>query len=997
LLRASARRIDQAHRFDASGFLLQIGGLPLAWRCFDEAPMDVRPRVIAGACCWWSSALIWGVCFSLFSLPAAAQSTVDGSIRGIVRDEQGAILPGVTITATSPDSALPKTTWTDATGSYKLRELAPGVYKIAASLTGFTPFVREKVPVRAGLNLGLDLSLSVGGVAEAVTVATITPMLEIARPGQSVNISGQFQRETPLTSRHNWAQFLEVTPGIVSTQAPRSSAYFFHGSSDISHVLQIDGFDVASAVSNSPSNINLSVEVAADIQVKTGAVTAAAPLGAGAVTNLVSRSGTDMFHGSAGTSYQPKRWNDRNSPQGTSATIALVQPEGSLGGPIMRERLWFFAAAAHTDTTLGISRSATQLANLRTVVPSFDEFGNNNTATYGFVKVTSRLSNAHDLLVSYHRDRNPVGSNLADYANPLSTLATGGPSVSTRLSSTWGPQLVTRVGFAYNGRGSFSQGEAALTPSRLIYQQAFASSGRLTGSTRLATLDNVDSSVLGDYSKAVVTADVTWEHRDRFGAHEVQAGTYLAHMNEVADLAYANQGFYREELVLRDAAHPELGAVPFHRIVAGTDRFTAQDLRAKDYAFYVQDLWRPTTSLTVSAGLRIDAVRRDDRLFDVPIQNSTEVGPRLGATYVLTSDARHIVHASWARVHDAVSTTVVSAGRSVATVTDSYDLDLNGSFETTFVTPGSTLVSPDTIFDPGFHQGYVNELTLGYRVQLPGNVALDASWLQRQYRDLPTVVDVNGIYDGGVFRGYRNEALNSIGEVTNNRWNWPVYHDAAFQVAWRGRGVELLGSYVRQWRHLAGTWEPNDPAGFIQPDAFPNDHAIEGTRGNRSSSRNSYSTLIGPNWLDHALRVAATAHLPFGVDVSSSYSYQSGFWSGPILTRVGAADPQFGPATLVLGNGRLVSNPLATTLRFDKATRGEGQLQSGSVKVWNVRVARRTKLPYGELEAGFDLYNATNNDADQNFASTSTFSADFGRGTQRQLPRSGQLVLRYAF
>src|SRR6266540_2324357 len=98
------------------------------------------------------------------SLPAAAysQTTTDGSVRGVVRDEQGAVVPGVTVTAESESAPGAHMTTTDATGLYRLVNLPPGEYRVSASIEGFTSFSREHVVMRAGLNLGLDIALQVG-------------------------------------------------------------------------------------------------------------------------------------------------------------------------------------------------------------------------------------------------------------------------------------------------------------------------------------------------------------------------------------------------------------------------------------------------------------------------------------------------------------------------------------------------------------------------------------------------------------------------------------------------------------------------------------------------------------------------------------------------------------------------------------------------------------------------------------------------------------------
>ncbi|MFN2447050.1 MAG: carboxypeptidase-like regulatory domain-containing protein [Vicinamibacterales bacterium] len=151
-------------------------------------------------------------------LPATvlAQITAEGSIRGVVRDEQGAVLPGVTITAMSPAAPRPVTAVSDAEGVYRLQNLLPGDYVIVAELQGFSRNERGGVVVTAGLNLTIDVSLKIGTLDETIQVTAEAPMLETESSSKAVNISGDLQRSLPLTSRKDFSDFLEVTPGVTA-------------------------------------------------------------------------------------------------------------------------------------------------------------------------------------------------------------------------------------------------------------------------------------------------------------------------------------------------------------------------------------------------------------------------------------------------------------------------------------------------------------------------------------------------------------------------------------------------------------------------------------------------------------------------------------------------------------------------------------------------------------------------------------------------------------
>jgi hypothetical protein len=152
-----------------------------------------------------------------------AQGT-EGSIRGYLHDEQGAVMPGVTVTATSPDVASAYTAVTDAEGHYRLLNLPPGTYAVSATLQGFSKFVRENIVMRAGFNLTLDIVMKVGVLEETTTVTAETPLLETSNPGQAVNVSDEMVRSIPLGGRKHWSEFLRFTPGVVVGDGTQNTA-----------------------------------------------------------------------------------------------------------------------------------------------------------------------------------------------------------------------------------------------------------------------------------------------------------------------------------------------------------------------------------------------------------------------------------------------------------------------------------------------------------------------------------------------------------------------------------------------------------------------------------------------------------------------------------------------------------------------------------------------------------------------------------------------------
>jgi hypothetical protein len=347
-------------------------------------------------------------------------------------------------------------------------------------------------------------------------------------------------------------------------------------------------------------------------------------------------------------------------------------------------------------------------------------------------------------------------------------------------------------------------------------------------------------------------------------------------------------------------------------------------------------------------------------------------------------------------------------------VTDTYDTAKNGSFSAVFLTPAQTSVAANRRIDPERHMGFVDEFLLGYRAQLPRQTSLDASFIRRYYREMAGQVDVNGIYTNGTFTGYADPTQNAILLQTNNTWNTPVYSGFEFVVSQRTAKSQFVAGYTRAFQHLDGSFQPTDPALYISPSAFPDNAGIGTTRGNENNSLSGTAQTRNPMWIKHTLRLAGSFQAPWGLTVGSNLNILSGPYTGPIIKYLAAGDAAFGPPTITLSNGRVVSNPLATTVRFAYADRGTGQLQAPTLGTWNARVARNFAFGPRKLEVALNIINIANRDTQQEFLGGSTTTASTGsnqigspnfayddagnfRGQNRQAARAAQVSFRLEF
>jgi hypothetical protein len=451
------------------------------------------------------------------------------------------------------------------------------------------------------------------------------------------------------------------------------------------------------------------------------------------------------------------------------------------------------------------------------------------------------------------------------------------------------------------------------------------------------------------------------------------------------------------------------GLTPFHLRYNSPNSLPTIAARDKDIGIYVQDSWKPTARMAISAGLRVDAIRRFDAILGVQRMKSTEIGPRLGVSYMLTKDAKNVVRFFVGRVHNAMAgnDVVESFATTSPVITRDVYIDRNG-IQTTVITPPPTAPLAALQFDKNLHQPHVDEFIVGYRKQFPGQLSLDVSGRRRYYKELFGLVDINGIYPNGPNQPFGGFGLvdpnrGILYQERNNTWSWPVA-TAIEAVAAKNMShhIQAMVSFNRQWQHLEGTWNPTDPARFIQPDAFPNDHQLPATTGNTDTNSLDGGASTIPafaGWRPYAFRAAGQYLAPWGLTVAGSYEVSAGDYTAPIVTRIAAADPIFGPARVTLANGTTQTNPLATTIRFAFPTRGEGQVLNEATRSLQLKVGREFQYGRNRLMTSLNIYNILNSGSNTQYAdgANQLYSPLYLSAYNKLSARAFQLMIVYRF
>ncbi len=953
---------------------------------------------------------------------SAGAQTGDGSLRGYVKDEQGAVLPGATVTAHSPTLLAPVIGITDNTGYYRLLNLPPGTYDLTAELTGFASYRREAIVMRAGTTFTVDIALKLGNVSETITVTGETPMIETGRPTSVLNIDGELVRSAPITSRRLFSDALDLAPGVGSRNVDDGvgrRAYYFRGSHIYAHAFQLEGAPASAYIDSAAHSMGMGGDTVQDVEIKLGGADASTPLSTGVVMNIVTPRGQNEFKGSATYTLQPLDWNSDNTrggaaPGGLPTFQEVNQWDLSLGGRIIRDRVWFFGTYRYADLKNGISRTDQDLFYLRAFRPDFEPFDNYSVSKQPFVKLTTQLGK-HELSGFWQYDRNRFSSNRERDTHDVNPRGAGGSLYQAKLNSVWGNRLQTSFSVSYNNKGGAEEDTfedyQGFGPETEVHQTTSISGGVPTGNGILVTMNNNETLSLQPSSMAMVRADLTYYQEGWGGSHEFKSGLWAApRLNrEVFSLA-ENDGFTLERVVQRDPNDPSAGVRPFFRRFQSPLDVQTTAARDRDIAVYVQDTWRPHPRVTANFGVRADFVRRFDDVFGVERMNSTNIGPRVGTAILITQDARNVFRAFYGRVHeqvngrDPITTFGPTSNRSQREI---FDNNGDGIFETEQFSPAATTNIVSLAFDPELHQPFVDEYAFGFAKQFPGQISLDLSFNRRYFKDAYAEVDINGIYPDGPnqpFIGFGRVDPNQgrIMQQTNATWSKVVVTNVEAIVAKNlSNNFQLMGSFTRQWQHLDGTWNPTDPALFIQPDAFPNNRDLSRHLfGNGDdNSLDGGGAESGVAYRPYSVRLAGQYFAPWAVRVAASYVIQAGGYLGPVLVQNPSGDPIFGPGRVPLANGTTQPNPLATSWRFAFGTRSDGQLRNETTRYLQLNLGRTFKFGRQSIDAGLGIFNVFNTGAHTqwntgaNRLNTTLYLSRFNRHP----PRAFQLTFAYKF
>src|SRR6202163_1660271 len=284
-----------------------------------------------------------------FSEPVRGQA-VNGTLLGAVTDSSGAAVANVKITITETNTGISRTSQTNESGNYVLPDLPPGTYTVTAELPGFKRASRPGLDVIVNTTGRVDLVLQPGNISETVTVEAETPILQTERADTGRKLETVLTENLPLGTNRNYQNLLNIVPG--TTRATFQHSQFFNASSSLQTEVngqlrmgnnyQIEGIDDNERTGLLQILVP-PLEAIQTVDVSTSNYDAELGRASGAVTNVILKSGTNSFHGAAYEFAQNSYFNARNFFSPSVGHLAYNYFGGKLGGPIKKNKLFFFA------------------------------------------------------------------------------------------------------------------------------------------------------------------------------------------------------------------------------------------------------------------------------------------------------------------------------------------------------------------------------------------------------------------------------------------------------------------------------------------------------------------------------------------------------------------------------------------------------------------------------------------------------------------------------
>lgn len=967
------------------------------------------------------------VVLALTAGPAAAQETTTGAIGGRVVDAQGLAIPGVTVTVTGRQGA--KTATTDADGRFLVPFLTPGPHTVRVELQGFRPATVENVNVALGEREVLaDIALRLGGLTEQVDVVATSPTVDTTTSGIGANISSDFLTQVPTQRRIS--DIIQLAPGVADSGGAGDANPSISGGSGLENQYVIDGVNVTNAGYGAMGSYSIvfgslgtgvPFDFIDEMQVKTAGYQAEFGQSTGGVVTAITKSGSNDLRGSGFGYWEPSALEDdwrevvlpnaTRGPQAVNTTGTMFSDIGAeVGGPILRDRLFFFGAIDQRwDTTSLIAPEGYPLRPL-------GEVDRDRASTAYSAKATYQMNGGHRLNFSVFGD--PAHGDM-------------GPQRRSSLLST---DTASFSEIDYGGHNQTLRYEGVLA-NNLLLTASVAHATNLIEETPSVDTWNIEDTRVEPHIRSGGIG--FYEVGNDGGNTQYQAkATYLWRGHEFrGGLLYEDIGYDNvinrtgptftlpDGTVTATGANVSILADPALGSIYRVTRANITNVRATEqnyFAFFAQDTWRIGSRLVINPGIRYEQQKLIGNLEDFTWSGNW--APRLGVTYDPTGRGQAKIYANWgryfAKVPNDLAARALSADAGV-TRADYLDADLTnpipdgvnaGGTTQHFVTAGLNASE----FDPESKSTYSDEWLVGSEYEILPSFRVGVNYVHRDFGRV--LEDVGTLPMVAYFLPDVPGAGSVEYFITNPGPDTPVAGDLGLPISFEearhdydaltftadkrfGNNWSLQSSYRVSW--LEGTFEgffrndngQSDPAItslFDFPTNDPSYVALGREFGFRGDIRFLGEAGAGPLPLDrrHQMKVFGNYRFDMGLNLGLGLRVNS----GTPLTAL-AANP------LYESDGEIPETPRGDGFETVDGFRNRTPWET------TVDLHADYALPFGgprQLRLVVDVFNLfdRNEPTDYDNYTESQFlvaNPDFGRVIAYQAPRSIRLGARFAF
>ncbi len=892
-------------------------------------------------------AFVLFLALALAASAAFAQAPQTGNLTGLVFDEQNQPLPGVAVVITSPQLITPRlSTVTSAQGFFRFSYLPPGTYKAELTLQGFSPYVQEEIIVRVGDTAEIRVAMSQAKIQETIRVVAAAPAVSLANTKSSIAVTKDDLQHLPMA--RDLANVMQLAPGVTKTDSALGGSV--NGNS----------FNVDGVYMNDPKNsqnaANASLDIYDEVQIETSGHPAEYGHASGAILNVITKSGGNTLSGDLSFYYYNKSFMADNwTSKGLKAPPTQVQYayEGnvSIGGPIWKDKLWFFAAFTMAPTVSNVDGFS--ITNIK------------NQLISPMIRLTAQPSEAHrlSLIVTYSRITNPYYG-AAYNSSPESTFD------------------LTMNRFIGVGNWLWTMSSNSILEVRgAVYanpmdQNSNGGNTPLVWNIPANTLTGGFGSTQSRVNRYLSSANFTQYVDNLAGDHMFKGGFEfeLSRVNNRTIYPVDQYGMSNYTILIPGIAEYAFKYVPNQDPGRISDYY--------QYSGYIQDSWRINRYVHLNAGLRVSYMDlgipvQTKVTARMPIASWTDLEPRLGLAVDPFGDGMTAFKLGFNR-YTAAMYVWYDAYNPNAVSIEYYMRTAPGTFI------GPIFVQDPTIQKftaPGLNRPYILEYTAGVSRNLGAGWKVELEYIAKRYRGF-----ITGELDNAILADYTQKTIaNPLGGTLNiydQTPAWPSSVGGYFDnnpYAYRDYDAVIVGaekhfdngSSVRAnytWSRAYGTAnQDGDAVGASALSAgfnWWNDPNVKAT---------GYTAGLLDQDRTHQIKVQGIAMLPAGFILSCNYLGTS----GTPYTRA------FYYALSKLGVTRFLAEK-------------RGSLRFPFTHYLDLRIEKTLKVMEKTLSLFVDFFNAFNFNQTQSQV-TILGTADYAKITAIQSPRTAQLGFRFSY